>query len=144
MRKNFWARFSRRSGKKFKHRNPYSPYHSVQSIHSVGGTKIEVGTKFKVDTKIEKSSIVINAEINVAVKKFCLINAAIKFSWTGFPRGGAFPGSHRLKFYCFMGLSLCCFLCVFSLLQTQLFGVSASWLLGFIHVKYFYLMKVKV
>ena len=43
-----------------------------------------------------------------------------------------------------MGLSVCCFLCVFPLLQTWFFSVSASWLLGFMHMKYFYLMTVKV
>ena len=63
-RKNFWARFSRRSGKKSNHKNPYSLYRSIHSIHSVGGTKIEVGTKIK------KFGIVINAEINIAVYYF--------------------------------------------------------------------------
>ena len=41
----------------FVHRNPYSLYSLV-------------GTEFEVGTKIEKSVIVINAEINVAVNYF--------------------------------------------------------------------------
>ena len=69
LRKKIWAQFSR-SGKKFKHRNPYNPYYSVQSVHSAGGTEIKVGREFEVGTEIEKSGIVINAEINVVVNNF--------------------------------------------------------------------------
>ena len=39
-------------------------------LYSVMGTKIEVVMEFKVDAEIEKSSTVINAEINVAVNNF--------------------------------------------------------------------------
>ena len=51
----------------------YSPY---RSVHSTGGTEIEMGTKFEVGmefevgTKIEKSGTIINAEINVVVNNF--------------------------------------------------------------------------
>ena len=114
-------------------------------MYNLLGTKIEVGTEFKVGTKIKKYGISINAKINVVVNYFLPDKCCNKISLgLVFPKVGFFQGHiDQISVVLWVYQSVV-FYVYFRCYRLSFFSVSASWLLVFMHVKYFYLMTVKV